>query len=204
MKKYVLIILVLISVVAVTSSLADTTDNKSPGYTFTLEIPRNDKIPEFKLPESVKIIEDEAFEGTSIVKVDLPYSVSEIGERAFANIKTLRAIQIPTTTKKIASTAFAGSNQVTIHAAPDSYARKYARAMGMLFAPVASFCAAGKNKVNIIRSESAQKDIDIESTENQIPDRQWHRIEEIKVVGTLDLIFYEIQGRGPPMGEEKC
>ena len=33
----------------------------------------------------------------------------------------------------------------------------------------------------------------------KLPEKQWHKLEEISVVGTLDIIFNEIKGRGPPM-----
>ena len=45
---------------------------------------------QFRFPASLQIIEEEAFEGTSIVIVDLPESVEEIGDRAFAEIETLK------------------------------------------------------------------------------------------------------------------
>ena len=54
-----------------------------------------DATPTFNLPASLQIIEAEAFEGTAIVTVDLPETVETIGERAFANIPTLRQITIP-------------------------------------------------------------------------------------------------------------
>ena len=73
----------------------------------------------FKLPASLKAIQDEAFEGTALVTVDLSgTSVEKIGERAFANIPTLIGIRVPEKTRFIAKTAFAGSDHVTLTGAP--------------------------------------------------------------------------------------
>ncbi len=200
MKKYVLIILVLISVMAVACSLAETKDDKLLGKAFTFEIPGNDKIPEFNLPESVEIIEEEAFEGTSIVKVSLPYKVSEIGERAFANIKTLCSIQIPTTTKKIASTAFAGSKQVTINAATDSYARTWAKENGVPFSPITVLYAGiGSQSVTASLSSISKEVLDTESPNTKDTHRTWRKLEEIQVHDTIEIIANVIQGRAPPM-----
>ena len=62
--------------------------------------------PIFQLPVSLRVIEDEAFEGTAIVSAALPDSVESIGERAFANISALRSVKIPNATKEIAKSAF--------------------------------------------------------------------------------------------------
>ena len=200
MKKYVLIILVLISVMAVTFSSADTTDDKLLGKAFTIEIPGNDKILEFNLPESVEIIEEEAFEGTSIVKVNLPYKVAEIGERAFANIKTLRSIQIPMTTKKIASTTFAGSNQVTINAAPNSYARTWAKENRIPYSPLTVvYASTGGISVTASLSSTSKEVLDTEATKTQDTNRTWRKLEEIQVHNTIEIIANVVQGRAPPM-----
>ena len=47
------------------------------------------------LPESLQIIEEEAFYGsTSLEKVILPYGIKEIGAKAFAS-STLKEINLP-------------------------------------------------------------------------------------------------------------
>lgn len=89
--------------------------------------------PVFKLPASLKIIEDEAFEDTAIENVALPESVESVGERAFASITTLRSVRIPDNTQHIAATAFEGSRSLTIIAASNSYARNWAKENGIAF-----------------------------------------------------------------------
>ena len=113
MKKRIAILLFLFLVLAFTVSYASMELNAS-GSTAPFDLSDPNAIPIFNLPESLEIIEDEAFEGTAIVRIELPEMVSIIGERAFANISTLRSIRIPLATQSIAASAFAGSSQITI------------------------------------------------------------------------------------------
>ena len=202
-KKYLSVLVFVIVAMAFTVSFASSIENDA------LLIANNAQLEEIyirvlEFPASLEVIEEEAFEGTAIVNVKIPETVTTISDRAFANIPTLRSIRIPLATTQIASNAFAGSNNVTINAAPDSYARKYAKAHGLPFSPVTMFCAENQGTISVNITVCAHIDIDTVSADNNIPERQWQKLEEINVIGTLDIIFNDIQGRGPPMGEVEC
>ncbi len=98
--------------------------------------------PSFRLPSSLQIIDDSAFEGTALVSVDIPESVAYIGDNAFANIPTLLAVHIPDATQFIGKGAFANSKNVTITASSNSYARTWAKDNGLRFQLLATFSAS--------------------------------------------------------------
>lgn len=109
--------------------------------------------PAFHLPDSLRVIEDEAFEGTAIVSAELPDSVERIGERAFADISVLRSVKIPDATKEIAKNAFEGSSQVSIIASFGSYASIYAKENGLAFVPLTVMIADNGSEQNAARAE---------------------------------------------------
>ena len=158
--------------------------------------------PVFKLPASLQIIEDEAFEGTSLFSVELPDSVVAIGERAFSNITTLRAVSIPDSVTYIARNTFTGSENVTITASPGSYARTWARENGVPFRSITVLYAgtghlyqigsalAESNPIEIIReSDSAKADSGM----------QWRAAGEIAASKYEECIANHVQGRSPPV-----
>lgn len=206
MKKTMLILFILLSIIVVTASIASAEDMRCNLHKLAPVSDLSETVGwfDFKLPDSVVVIEEEAFEGTSIVAIELPASVKTIGEQAFANIKTLRSIHIPMSTTAIASTAFIGSENVTINAITNSYAREFAKAQGLPFAPVAMLCASNLGKVIIsITRDFRLFEYTILPEKNE-PERHWREFENIYSVGTLDIIFNEIQSRGPPKWEVPC
>ena len=157
----------------------------------------------FVLPAGLKIIEAEAFEGTAIRSVALPARVEVIGDRAFANIPTLRGIHIPEKTRIIARSAFSGSDQVTITGVPGSYARRFARENGIPFAPTRTVYAgigAPQLAVNAAARPSRMDADDAHAAENGKirKDTQWRPIGEIKADQNDQLITNHISGRAPP------
>lgn len=165
-----------------------------------LELSERETVSESKLPRSVTIIEDEAFEGTALVKVELPETVVSIGERAFADVSTLKEIRIPVLTKHIASTAFDGSNRTTIIAPVNSYARAYARNHGLPFSPIVMFCASAQAPSIIALSMNRSTEIvEIEDSTTYNPDAKWRRIELFNITRTEELIANHVQGRSPPI-----
>lgn len=158
----------------------------------------------FVLPAGLKIIEAEAFEGTAIRSVALPARVEVIGDRAFANIPTLRGIHIPEKTRIIARSAFSGSDQVTITGVPGSYARRFARENGIPFAPTRTVYAgigAPQLAVNAAARPSRMDADDAHAAENGKirKDTQWRPIGEIKADQNDQLITNQISGRAPPL-----
>ena len=160
-----------------------------------------DATPTFNLPASLQIIEDEAFEGTAIVAVDLPETVETIGERAFANIPTLRQITIPQKTKRIAKTAFAGSKNVILTGAYGSFAHAWARENCIPFAPAAVITANARTvRVSVVyrRSKDCLGHIIANPDDgNGIGPSQYCFFETVGHQ-CLEGIAYHIQGRSPP------
>lgn len=114
------------------------------------------------LPFSLQVIDDSAFEGTALVSVDIPESVTYIGDNAFANIPSLLAVRIPDATEFIGKDAFANSNKVTITASSNSYARTWAKDNGFRFRLLATFSASNGGV-----SYSFQSDPDFHSSQKE-------------------------------------
>lgn len=165
----------------------------------SLQLPKVNHIFENKLPESVEIIEEEAFEGTAIVTIKLSENVKTIGDRAFANINTLQSIWIPISTKSIAETAFTGSNNVSITAAPNSYARAWARENKLPFSPtIVMYAGTGVQNVSGSLASVSNEVLDTESSKTQDTNRAWRKFEEIQVHDNIEIMANVIQGRAPP------
>lgn len=195
MKKVLSFLLMLLCILIFTISLAAA--EREPFIVF--ELPEKEIITEAKLPESLITIEDEAFEGTALVKVELPETVTEVGERAFANIPALREVKIPLATKYIANTAFDGSYRTRITAPANSNARTYARTQGLPFSPIIMFCAT--THVPSGSAPYVNKSTEVVGTERKSdfkPETQWRRIEEQNITRTEELIANHVQGRSPP------
>lgn len=193
MKKAIPFLVILLCVLAFTISFADAEG-------FNQLIPEEEIITEARLPTSLVTIEDEAFEGTALVKVELPEGVETIGEHAFANISTLCNIQIPKTTSYIASSTFEGSNRTTITAPGNSYARTWAKNHGLPFSSIVMFCASSQGpSIQFLASSRSTEVIDTQTESDNKPGTQWRRIEEINVTRTEELIANHVQGRSPPM-----
>lgn len=81
----------------------------------------------FILPSDLRIIEDEAFEGTSVETVILPDGFLFIGESAFGEVQTLKKVYIPESTIYIADSAFSDDASYTILGLEGSYAEDWAK-----------------------------------------------------------------------------
>lgn len=151
-------------------------------------------------PLSVTIIEDEAFAGTSITSIALPETVTMIGDRAFANIYSLRSIRIPQTVTSIAKTAFVGSDHVIISAVSDSYAQKWANENKVPFVPITLVYASTEIVGVSASSDFRSKEIvDTEYIETKEINKDWRKLEEIHIIGYIEIMAYHVQGRSPPM-----
>ena len=83
------------------------------------------------LPAELQTIEEEAFYGdTSLDEVVIPEGTTTIGQRAFAD-SGLKRIDIPDTVTAIADNAFDGTEDLTVHATPRTYAAEYAKNHGI-------------------------------------------------------------------------
>ena len=198
MKKSIPFILILLCVLTFTISYV----SAEREVAIVTELPDNDINIESKLPESVKIIEDEAFEGTAITNVVLPENVETIGDYAFANIQTLQQISIPNSTTYIGKNAFKGSNNVTITGAPKGYARAWAHENGIPFNPITSFYAFNNTvQVNgeLTNSRAERLDVDSEQTEEEKPKPTGRMTGELNAEEKETITAFHIQGRSPPM-----
>ncbi len=93
------------------------------------------------LPSSLTVIEESAFEGTALRNVQLPGSLAEIGDRAFADIPALQLIAMPDSLVFIGNEVLADDPLVIVEASTGSYARKWALRNGYRFSPIAMYCA---------------------------------------------------------------
>ncbi len=85
------------------------------------------------LPTSLQSIENNAFEGTALESIIIPFNVTYIGNRAFADIPTLLTATFPDNTQFIANDAFNDSKQVLLQASINSYAQAWAKDNGLRF-----------------------------------------------------------------------
>ena len=84
------------------------------------------------LPDGLKIIRREAFQGSTAECFVLPDGCVEIGERAFADCAKLRQVKIPASVTTIADNAFEGCGAGLVIVAPKgSMAESFAQAHGI-------------------------------------------------------------------------
>ena len=96
----------------------------------------------FRLPEALKTIEFEAFQGTSAEFVLLPEGVNQIDERAFSDMPRLVAINIPDSVFALAENAIDITHQVLIIANSNGIGREYAAANHMPCTPTDAYLPA--------------------------------------------------------------
>ena len=157
--------------------------------------------PVFKLPASLQIIEDEAFEGTALFAVELPDSVIRIGERAFSDIPTLRTVSVPDSVTYIAKNAFSGSEKVTITASPGSYARTWAKENGVPFHSAIVLCAGTGHLLQVGSALSGTESVEmIHDSDGGKTDSgtQWRAVGDIEASKYKECIAHYVQGRSPP------
>lgn len=99
----------------------------------SLMAPSEKKDADFALPESLTLIEEEAFAGIAAASVEVSDNVVAIEARAFADCKNLREITIPATVQKIDDHAFDGCEGVTVYGAKGTAAEKIANLCGFTF-----------------------------------------------------------------------
>ncbi len=109
------------------------------------------------VPSEITAIGINAFAGTDVTCVELPYSVNKIYSGAFSNCISLEKVIVPYTVTSIADNAFAGSH-AAICCYYGSYAAKYAQDKGI---PVEIITVNfGANKLSLYKGQ--KKTIDYE------------------------------------------
>lgn len=94
-----------------------------------------DNLPIFSfiLPDSLTIIEEEAFMGVPATSVRIPDGAKSIGSKAFADCPYLRTIYIPSSVTVIADNAFSGVTGLAIYGQKGSLAATFAKTHGFRF-----------------------------------------------------------------------
>ena len=87
----------------------------------------------FRLPAGLQVIGDEAFEGIAAEAVELPDSLTAIGERAFAGAEQLQSVRLPESIETIGKDAFLGAPQLTVVGVSGGKAEDYARKASLPF-----------------------------------------------------------------------
>jgi len=100
------------------------------------------------LPESVRVIESEAFAGTGISSVHLKDGITEIQERAFADTYSLEVVNFPDSLHIIGDNVFSGSQHVKIVGTKGRSVQAYARRLRVPFLPLKS------DEQTVIRQEN--------------------------------------------------
>ena len=92
----------------------------------------------FTLPASMEVIEEEAFAGTAIENVEFPESLTEVGDRAFADNPDLEIVTFPATEILTVSDSAFENSDVMIRGVEGSYAEEWAEWNEVPFIPVSS------------------------------------------------------------------
>ena len=100
------------------------------GYTW--QAAQQSGLKVMKLPAGLKTIQQEAFQGSPAECFVLPDGCLVIGERAFADCKELKLVEIPSSVVAIAENAFEGCGEGVVIVTPKgSAAERFARAHGI-------------------------------------------------------------------------
>ncbi len=93
-------------------------------------------IPEtgtFRLPASLRVIGEEAFEGTAAAALVMGVEVTTVESRAFAGTDSLREVYIPASAETLAEDAFDGTEELTVYGTGGSAAEDWAARLGYRF-----------------------------------------------------------------------
>ena len=106
-------------------------------FAFFAPLPAVEAVPAetgtFRLPASLKIIGEDAFEGTAAESLILESEVATVESRAFAGMAELREVYIPAGVEALAEDAFAGAESLTVYGTEGSLAEDWAARMGYRF-----------------------------------------------------------------------
>lgn len=88
-----------------------------------------------RLPASLRIIEDAAFEGTALANVELPEGLIQIGDRAFADNPELMTLTVPDSVLFFGQDILEGADRAEVIAALGSPAADWALSAGYRLSP---------------------------------------------------------------------
>ena len=87
----------------------------------------------FNLPANLRVIEEDAFEGTAVSTVALPESIERIESGAFIHTPYLSEVILPEQIQQIDSNAFSPDQPLTVFGIPGSEGQQWASAHGYTF-----------------------------------------------------------------------
>ena len=178
--------------------------NASSAANLIMEITGKNKSTQANLPDSLEVIEAEAFEGTALSMVELPKTVGKIGDYAFAGIDTLRFFHISGDQISIGTHIFNGSRQVRITGNPKGFAKAWASRNKIPFIPAVSYSAHNPASYAIgwVRqgTEMTSTLPNSKRAEDHRPESSGRMIWELQADKFAEMTAFHIQGRSPPRG----
>lgn len=105
-------------------------------------------------PSSLRVIGEEAFEGTAIESFQLGNSLEQIGNRAFANMPELHILYIPSSLKEIGEGILVNSDKVQIASFSCGVVKPWAVRHDIPFVPIAAI--NGETNLLIIANVEAE------------------------------------------------
>ncbi len=142
----------------------------------------------FRLPASLREIGASAFEGTAVVRVTLPDSVTYLGDRAFADADRLHWIYIPDSVRSIGRDVFGANHSVIIAGTGDGATRKWAGETGYLFTHVTA--------VVLTAQTHAETPVHPEPTEETVMTAAHLTVRQDPAVGYVQKSLLLLSGKG--------
>ncbi len=87
----------------------------------------------FNLPANLRVIEEDAFEGTAVSTLVLPETIERIERGAFVRTHYLSEVILPAQIQRIDADAFSPDQPLTVFGVPGTEAQRWARARGYTF-----------------------------------------------------------------------
>ena len=148
------------------------------------------------LPSSLLMIEDSAFEGTALQYVQLPEGLTDVGDRAFAEIPTLQIIAMPDSLINIGRDVLAGDPLAAVAASSGSHARGWARHNGYRYIPIAILCADHTDSQTsgaLLRPGGVSPELKTETESSFVPSGR--PVAELKASACTGRLAMNVRGR---------
>lgn len=136
MKKRIAVLLAALILWAGLSPFASNQTSPSPpGSAAQREINAEEQAQDhvFNLPANLRVIEEDAFEGTAVFTVSLPNSMERIERGAFVHTPYLSEVILPDRIQQIDANAFSPDQPLTVFGTPGSEGQQWASAHGHTF-----------------------------------------------------------------------
>ncbi len=145
------------------------------------------------LPGHLKIIGEEAFEGTAITNISIPESVEKIENRAFADIEQLLLANISADTIQISENAFDGKHKLILRGLAGSDAQNWAKRRNIPFSIMEQIRKMNETIYVVYKpshKENKKQPYLINSTFNNDTDQIYSRHGTYRTIGELKASCY--------------